>query len=162
MSMTNFDVFITSVEQAITLKPQGMSGVNKVFLIGNLGKDPEYRHMEGGIMVAKFPLATKKKKKNKEGNRQDQTEWHNIVLWRGLAEAAEKLQLRKGHMVFIEGKLRTRSWEKDGVKRYATEIIAENMTMLSKRDAQGGGQGDFNGGGDPTPPITDMGGDLPF
>lgn len=118
--------------------------------------------MEGGIMVAKFPLATTEYFKNKEGQRQDQTEWHNIVLWRGLAEAAEKLQLRKGHMVFIEGKLRTRSWEKDGIKRYATEIIAENMTMLSKRDAQGGGHGDYNGGGDPTPPMTDMGGDLPF
>lgn len=139
-----------------------MSGVNKVFLIGNLGKDPEYRHMEGGIMVAKFPLATTEYFKNKEGHRQDQTEWHNIVLWRGLAEAAEKLQLRKGHMVFIEGKLRTRSWEKDGIKRYATEIIAENMTMLSKRDAHSGAPGEFNGGTDPAPPHTDMGGDLPF
>ena len=114
--MTNFDVFITSVEQAITLKPQGMSGVNKVFLIGNLGKDPEYRHMEGGIMVAKFPLATTEYFKNKEGNRQVQTGWHNIVLGRGLAEAAEKLQLRKGHMGFIEGMLRTRSGENAGVK----------------------------------------------
>lgn len=136
-----------------------MSGVNKVFLIGNLGKDPEYRHMEGGIMVAKFPLATTEYFKNKDGQRQDQTEWHNIVLWRGLAEAAERLQLRKGHMVFIEGKLRTRSWEKDGIKRYATEIIAENMTMLSKRDPVS------NPGGDEShdvPPITDLGGDLPF
>lgn len=118
--------------------------------------------MEGGIMVAKFPLATTEYFKNKEGHRQDQTEWHNIVLWRGLAEAAEKLQLRKGHMVFIEGKLRTRSWEKDGIKRYATEIIAENMTMLSKREAQSGAPGEFNGGTDPAPPHTDMGGDLPF
>ena len=139
-----------------------MSGVNKVFLIGNLGKDPEYRHMEGGIMVAKFPLATTEYFKNKDGLRQDQTEWHNVVLWRGLAEAAERLQLRKGHMVFIEGKLRTRNWEKDGVKRYATEIIAENMTMLSKRDQPSTNPGEENGHNDPPPPITDLGGDLPF
>ena len=107
-----------------------MSGVNKVFLIGNLGKDPEFRHMEGGIMVAKFPLATTEYFKNKDGNRQDQTEWHNIVLWRGLAEAAEKLHLRKGHMVFIEGKLRTRSWEKDGVKRTSYAIVAERVNFI--------------------------------
>lgn len=112
-------------------------------------------------MVAKFPLATTEYFKNKDGQRQDQTEWHNIVLWRGLAEAAEKLQLRKGHMVFIEGKLRTRNWEKDGIKRYATEIIAENMTMLSKREPGNGGNGDHDHGHD-TPHIGDMGGDLPF
>lgn len=139
-----------------------MSGVNKVFLIGNLGKDPEFRHMEGGVMVAKFPLATTEYFKNKEGLRQDQTEWHNVVLWRGLAEAAEKLQLRKGHMVFIEGKLRTRSWEKDGIKRYATEIVAENMTMLSKRDSTPGQQSGEFGNQDPNPPLNDQGGDLPF
>jgi len=139
-----------------------MSGVNKVFLIGNLGKDPEYRHMEGGIMVAKFPLATTEYFKNKEGLRQDQTEWHNIVLWRGLAEAAEKLHLHKGHMVFIEGKLRTRSWEKDGIKRYATEIIAENMTMLSKRDANPGNGGETGTPSEPAPPMNDQGGELPF
>lgn len=137
-----------------------MSGVNKVILIGTIRKDPEYRHMEGGVMVAKFPLTTTEYFKNKEGLRQDQTEWHNIVLWRGLAEAAEKLQLKKGHMIFIEGKLRTRSWEKEGVKRYTTEIIAENMTMLSKKET-GSGQGE-GGTTEPPPPITDMGGDLPF
>jgi single-strand DNA-binding protein len=101
--------------------------------------------------------------KIRDGQRQDQTEWHNIVLWRGLAEAAEKLQLRKGHMVFIEGKLRTRSWEKDGIKRYATEIIAENMTMLTKRDAQSGGHSGDTATHEPTPPpLNDLGGDLPF
>ena len=139
-----------------------MSGVNKVFLIGNLGKDPEFRHMEGGVMVAKFPLATTEFFKNKEGNRQDQTEWHNVVLWRGLAEAAERLQLRKGHQVFIEGKLKTRNWEKDGIKRYATEIIAENMTMLSKRDLQHPNPNDIDTGHTETPHLGDMGGDLPF
>ena len=114
------------------------------------------------VVVAKFPLATTEYFKNKDGQRQDQTEWHNVVLWRGLAEAAERLQLRKGHMVFIEGKLRTRNWEKDGVKRYATEIIAENMTMLSKRDQPSTNPGEENGHNDPPPPITDLGGDLPF
>jgi single-strand DNA-binding protein len=138
-----------------------MSGVNKVFLIGNLGKDPEFRHMEGGIMVAKFPLATTEYFKNKEGQRQDQTEWHNIVLWRGLAEAAEKLKLRKGHMIFIEGKLRTRSWEKDGVKKYATEIIAENMTMLSKRENEQNNNHDVHNGME-EPPISDQGSQEPF
>ena len=113
-------------------------------------------------MVAKFPLATTEFFKNKEGNRQDQTEWHNVVLWRGLAEAAEKLQLRKGHQVFIEGKLRTRNWEKDGIKRYATEIIAENMTMLSKRDSHHPNPNDIDTGPGETPHLGDMGGDLPF
>jgi single-strand DNA-binding protein len=132
-----------------------MSGVNKVFLIGNLGKDPEYRHMEGGVMVAKFPLATTEYFKNKEGQRQDQTEWHNVVLWRGLAEAAEKF--------FIEGKIRTRSWEKDGIKRYQTEIIAENMTMLSKRESQqSGGHTSEDQVSHLNPPLNDQGGDLPF
>ncbi len=138
-----------------------MSGVNKVFLIGNLGKDPEFRHMEGGIMVAKFPLATTEYFKNKEGLRQDQTEWHNIVLWRGLAEAAEKLKLRKGHMIFIEGKLRTRSWEKDGVKKYATEVVAENMTMLSKRENEPNHNNDTDNGME-APPTNDQGSAEPF
>ena len=138
-----------------------MSGVNKVFLIGNLGKDPEFRHMEGGIMVAKFPLATTEYFKNKDGQRQDQTEWHNIVLWRGLAEAAERLKLKKGHMIFIEGKLRTRSWEKDGIKKYATEVIAENMTMLSKRENESSSNNDTDHGLE-EPPLNDQGSPEPF
>lgn len=110
-----------------------MAGVNKVILIGNLGKDPEVRHLENGATVANFPLATTESYKNKEGNKVEQTEWHNIVLWRGLAEIAEKY-LRKGQSVYIEGKLKTRSWEdKDGNKRYTTEIIGDNMTMLGGR-----------------------------
>jgi len=110
-----------------------MSGINKVILVGNLGKDPEVRHLEGGAVVAKFPLATSETYKTKEGQRVDQTEWHNIVMWRGLAESAEKY-LRKGSLVYIEGKIRTRSWDdKDGNKRFATEIIADTMTMLSSR-----------------------------
>jgi single-strand DNA-binding protein len=110
-----------------------MSGINKVILVGNLGKDPEVRHLEGGAVVAKFPLATSETYKTKEGQRVDQTEWHNIVMWRGLAESAEKY-LRKGSLVYIEGKIRTRSWDdKDGHKRYMTEIVADTMTMLSSR-----------------------------
>jgi single-strand DNA-binding protein len=110
-----------------------MSGINKVILVGNLGKDPEVRHLEGGAVVAKFPLATSETYKTKDGLRVDQTEWHNIVMWRGLAESAEKY-LRKGSLVYIEGKIRTRNWDdKEGNKRYATEIIADTMTMLSRK-----------------------------
>ena len=87
-----------------------MAGVNKVILVGNLGKDPEVRHLEGGAAVANFPLATTETYKDKNGNRNEQTEWHNIVVWRGLAEVAEKY-LKKGMTIYIEGKLRTRSWD---------------------------------------------------
>lgn len=111
-----------------------MAGVNKVILIGNLGKDPEVRYLEGGTAVAKFPLATSESYKDKTGKKIDQTEWHNIVLWRGLAEVAEKF-LKKGMQVFIEGKLRSRSWEdKEGNKKYITEIIGDNLTILGRRD----------------------------
>lgn len=110
-----------------------MAGINKVILVGNLGKDPEVRYLDGGVAVANFPLATSETYKDKSGNRVDQTEWHNIVLWRGLAEISEKY-LKKGSQVYIEGKIRTRSWDdKDGVKRYTTEIVADNMTMLGGR-----------------------------
>ena len=111
-----------------------MAGVNKVILVGNLGKDPEVRHLENGAAVANFSIATSETYKDKNGNRQEQTEWHNIVLWRGLAEIAEKY-LNKGDMIYVEGKLRTRSWERDGVTRYTTEVVGDNMTMLSGRPA---------------------------
>lgn len=111
-----------------------MAGVNRVILVGHLGKDPEIRTLEAGTKVATFSLATTESFKNKDGQRIDQTEWHSIVLWRGLAEVAEKY-LRKGQLVYIEGKLKTRSWEKDGVKRYTTEVQADNMSMLGgKKD----------------------------
>ena len=111
-----------------------MAGVNKVILVGNLGKDPEVRHLEGGAVVANFPLATSDSYKDRSGNRVDQTEWHNVVVWRGLAEVAEKY-LKKGNQVYVEGKIRTRSWDdKDGLKRYTTEIVADQMTMLGKKD----------------------------
>lgn len=110
-----------------------MRGVNHVFLIGNLGKDPEIIYLEGNIPVAKFPLATTEKTKDKNGVSIPQTEWHHIVLWRGLAELAAKC-LHKGSLVHIEGSLRTRSWEdKDKIRRYQTEIVASNLVMLDKR-----------------------------
>ena len=111
-----------------------MAGVNKVILIGNLGKDPEVRYLDSGVAVANFSLATTENYKNKEGERVSQTEWHNIVLWRGLAEVAEKW-LKKGSSVYIEGKIRHRKWEdKEGNTRYTTEILGDNMTMLGKKD----------------------------
>lgn len=109
-----------------------MSGINKVILVGHLGKDPEVRHLEGNVSVASFPLATSETY-NKDGKRIEQTEWHNIVMWRGLADVASKY-LQKGKLVYIEGKLRTRSFEdKEGNKRYTTEVVAENFTMLGRR-----------------------------
>ena len=114
-----------------------MAGVNKVILVGNLGKDPEVKYLDNGVAVANFSLATTESYKNKEGEKVSQTEWHNIVLWRGLAEVAEKY-LKKGASVYIEGKIKTRKWEdKDGNTRYNTEILADNMTMLGgKKDSQ--------------------------
>ena len=110
-----------------------MAGVNKVILVGNLGRDPEVRHLESGVPVASFSVATSETYKDRNtGEKKTITEWHNVVLWRGLAEVAEKY-LHKGDMVYIEGKLRTRQWEKDGVTRYTTEVVGDNMTMLSSR-----------------------------
>jgi len=110
-----------------------MAGVNKVILVGNLGKDPEVRHLENGAAVANFSVATTESYKDRNtGERRDQTEWHNVVLWRGLAEVAEKY-LKKGSQVYIEGKIRTRSWEdKEGNTRYTTEIVGNEMTMLGR------------------------------
>ncbi len=109
-----------------------MSGVNKVILIGHLGKDPEVRHLEGGTTLVNFPLATSETY-SKDGKKIEQTEWHNIVMWRGLADVAAKF-LQKGKQVYIEGKLRSRNYEdKEGNKRYVTEIVAENFTMLGRK-----------------------------
>ncbi len=109
-----------------------MSGINKVILIGHLGKNPDIRYLEGGVSVASFPLATSETF-NKDGRKVEQTEWHNIVMWRGLADVAAKF-LQKGKLVYIEGKLRTRSFEdKEGHKKYTTEVVAENFTMLGRK-----------------------------
>lgn len=110
-----------------------MAGVNKVILVGNLGKDPEVRHLEGGVSVAHFTLATNDYYKDKQGNRVERTEWHNISAWRGLADMADKF-LKKGQQVYIEGKLRTRQYQdKDQQTRYITEIIADEISMLGGR-----------------------------
>jgi single-strand DNA-binding protein len=117
-----------------------MRGVNKVMLIGNLGKDPDVQVLEGNIAVAKFPLATTESYKDKTGKLMSQTEWHMVVLWRGLAELAHKY-LHKGSLVYIEGRLKTRTWDdKDGNKKFATEIVGENLIMLDKRAEGGFGQ----------------------
>jgi len=110
-----------------------MRGVNKVMLIGNLGKDPEILYLEGNIPVSKFPLATTESYKDKTGKLVSQTEWHNIVLWRGLAELAQKY-LHKSSLVYIEGRLKTRYWEdKVHNRKSITEIVADNFIILDKR-----------------------------
>jgi len=116
-----------------------MRGVNKVILIGHLGKDPEVRHLDNNTAVANFTLATTESYTNREGQRVENTEWHNIVMWRKLAQIAERF-LKKGSFVYVEGKLTTRSWEdKEGNKRYTTEVVANNMQMLDKKSDDGGG-----------------------
>lgn len=110
-----------------------MAGVNKAILVGNLGKDPEVRHLENGRAVANFSIATSETYKNKQGERVTNTEWHNIVLWSPLAEIAEKY-LKKGNQVYIEGKLATRSWDDpEGNKRYTTEVVGREMTLLGSK-----------------------------
>ncbi|MCQ2276830.1 MAG: single-stranded DNA-binding protein [Bacteroidales bacterium] len=116
-----------------------MSGVNKVILIGRLGKDPDIRTFENGVKKASFTLATSEYRKDKDGNRIELTEWHNIVCWRNLAENAEKY-LNKGKMIYLEGKLRTRSWDDNGVKHYITEIETNTFTILSTKSEGEGSQ----------------------
>lgn len=118
-----------------------MSGVNKVILVGRLGADPEVRVLESGTKVSSIRLATSERYKDRNGNQQESTEWHNVVLWRGLADITEKY-LKKGDQVYIEGRIKTRKWtDKDGNDRYSTDIVANEMTML------GGGSGSSNSGG---------------
>mgnify|MGYP002713317794 CR=1 FL=1 len=119
-----------------------MAGVNKVILIGNLGSDPEVRHLSNGAVVANFNIATSESYTNKNGERVTQTEWHRIELWEGLAKVAEQY-LKKGQTVYIEGKLKTENWQdSDGNNRTTTRIRGNNMTMLGGRntDTQEGGQ----------------------
>jgi single-strand DNA-binding protein len=143
-----------------------MRGVNRVMLIGNLGKDPDVQFLEGNIGVAKFPLATTETFKDRTGKLVSQTEWHTVVLWRGLAELAQKY-LHKSSLVYIEGRLRTRSWEdKDGNRKFATEVVGDNLIMLDKR-ADGTphhpeNSGMENLGGTDAPPLGDASENLPF
>ena len=140
--------------------------INKVMLIGNLGADPEMRFTQNGAPVASFTVATTEKWKGQDGQMKEQTEWHRVIAWQRLAEICGEY-LSKGSRVYIEGKLHTRSWEKDGQKHYTTEIVAREMKMLSPRTSGGGG-GEFSGSGagygsgesfqEPPP----MGEDVPF
>ena len=116
--------------------------INKAILIGNLGKDPVVRHTANGIPVATFSLATSESYKDDNGERIDKTEWHNIVLWRGLAEVAEKY-LKKGMRIYVEGKITTREYEQDGVKKYITEIVGNTMQILTSRNETSGGRGEI-------------------
>ena len=112
-----------------------MSGINKVILVGHLGRDPEIRTFESGSKRASFSLATTEYRKDKDGNRIEQTEWHNIVMWRNLAELAEKY-LTKGKLIYVEGRLRTRNWDDaNGVKHYITEVDANTFTFLSPKES---------------------------
>ncbi len=112
--------------------------VNRIILVGNVGKEPEIRYLDSGVALCKFPLATNEKYKNKNGENVKNTEWHNIILWRKLAEIAEKY-VKKGDLLYLEGKISTRSYDdKEGNKRYITEVIVDNMKMLGKRQ---GGEG---------------------
>lgn len=137
--------------------------VNKVILIGNVGADPDVRYLDGGVAVTRFSLATTEIYNNKNGERVSQTEWHNIVLWRNLAQVAEKY-VKKGMTLYIEGRLRTRTWDdQNGNKRYTTEIYGDTMQMLSRKQD--------NYEKTPEPPMpeapsnlsnTDDSDDLPF
>jgi single-strand DNA-binding protein len=142
-----------------------MAGVNKVILVGNLGKDPEVRHLENGRAVANFSLATSETYKNKQGERVTNTEWHNIVLWSPIAEIAEKF-LKKGNQVYIEGKLTSRSWDdQDGNKRYTTEVVGNNLTLLgTKSDGDSGGSSNMSqsSSSEVTSIPQDDSDDLPF
>jgi single-strand DNA-binding protein len=142
--------------------------INKAILIGNLGADPEIRYTQSGTQVATFNLATTERFKGKDGQMQESTEWHRIVVWSRLAEICGEY-LHKGSRVYIEGKIQTRKWQdQNGNDKYTTEIVAREMKMLSARGGDGGGQGSSFGGGQdnfPEPPAGFMGGtgeDVPF
>jgi single-strand DNA-binding protein len=145
-----------------------MAGVNKVILLGNLGQDPEIRYMADGTAVTNFSIATSETWKDKQtGEKKERTEWHRVVAWRQLGELCGKY-LAKGRQVYIEGKLQTRSWEKDGVTRYTTEIVASEVQFIGGNRDESAGRGRPAGNqamdrGYPEPPIADMPqDDIPF
>lgn len=141
--------------------------INKVILVGNVGRDPEVRYLDKNVAVANFTLATTERGYTTQSGTQvpDRTEWHNIVAWRGLAELAEKY-IRKGSQLYVEGKIQTRSWEKDGVKRYTTEIYADTIQLLGKRsdnpESPQAPQSFATDGSASAPSPTNIEDDLPF
>lgn len=147
-----------------------MASLNKVMLIGNLGKDPEVRYTTGGTAVASFSIATSEKFKNRNGEFEERTEWHNVVLWGRQAEIAGEY-LAKGRTVYIEGRLQTRKWQdKDGRDRWSTEVVGERMQMLGGKGEGGGGrsggrsgqEGGFGGGPTYDEPAFNPDDDIPF
>lgn len=146
--------------------------INKVILVGHVGRDPEIRHLDNNLTVARFSLATSETYKNKNGEKITNTDWHNIVVWRGLADVAERF-VKKGSLICVEGKIRNRSWDdKDGNKRYTTEIDCDNFQLLGRRAEDGGAaEGGFSSEQNPsntsngsTDSMTEMSptDDLPF
>ena len=139
--------------------------VNKVILVGNLGRDPEVRSTPSGQSVANFTLATSRRWNDRDGNRQEQTEWHRIVCWGRQAEVAGEY-LTKGKQIYVEGRLQTRSWEdkQSGEKRYTTEVICDNFQMLGRRDDSTGGS--YERQSEPQSEVADAPGapddDIPF
>lgn len=145
-----------------------MASVNKAILIGNLGRDPELRYTKDGRPVANFTLATNERWRDKEGNNQERTEWHRVVVWDKTAENCAQY-LQKGRSVYVEGRLQTRDWEdKEGNKRQTTEVVAQQVTFLGNRGEGGPGGGGARSGGDFSPPPPAGGGgsgpgdDIPF
>ncbi len=124
-----------------------MAGVNKVILVGNLGKDPEIRYTQGGTAIARFSLATSERFKNKDGEWEEKTEWHQVIFFGRLAEVCGEY-LHKGKQVYVEGRLQTRKWQaEDGTDRYTTEVVGQVMQMLgSQQDGNGAGRGRSGGG----------------
>jgi single-strand DNA-binding protein len=141
--------------------------INKAILVGNVGKDPEVRYLDSGVAVATITLATTERGYTLANGTQvpDRTEWHNIVVWRGLAEIAEKY-VKKGSQIYVEGKITTRKWEKDGVTRYTTEIVADNIELLGRRPESSNNEASTQSVAPKAPAAApDAGGnpdDLPF
>lgn len=142
-----------------------MASVNKVILMGGLGRDPEVRYMPNGEAVANFSIATTETWKDKQGVKQEKTEWHNIVTYRKLAEIVGEY-LKKGSQIYLEGKLQTRKWEKDGITRYSTEIIMDEIKMLSGKPESGTQRDSEQSGGNSSANdainFDDMGDDIPW
>ncbi len=144
-----------------------MSGINKVILVGRLGRDPEVKTFEGGAKKASFSLATSEVYKDKNGNKVEKTEWHNIICWRRWADIVEQY-VTKGKLLYVEGKLRTRSWEENGAKRYITEIEVNFLSFLSAKSEEGNKPTETKlepptpQGAIPEPEVPDYVDDLPF